>query len=133
MYVHRSAEDVLPTAALALGKELLPHDHNYHVVKYNLRTRNLSFVACPTFDTEPEPAVGDSFLVKPDGTVKRRNAAVDPELYHHKWLFVRDDYQGFDVQASKERSRQWMELDQVDRARIGRLSYWKERVLPRLK
>jgi len=48
-------------------------------------------------------------------------------------LFVDDDYQGFDVEASKERSRQWIALGDVDRSRIGKASYWKEHVVPRLK
>jgi len=56
----------------------------------------------------------------------------DPDIYHHKWLFVADDYQGFDVVASKTRSEQWIALGDVDRSRIGRKSYWEERVVPQL-
>jgi hypothetical protein len=57
---------------------------------------------------------------------------VDPYIYHHKWLFVDDDYRGFDTEQSKARSQQWITLGDVDRARIGRQSYWQEQVVPRL-
>jgi hypothetical protein len=45
---------------------------------------------------------------------------------------VRDDYPGFDVQASRDRSRAWTQLAGVDVRRIGRRSYWIERVVPRI-
>ena len=32
----------------------------------------------------------------------------DPYIYHHKWLFVADDYDGFDVEESKARSGAWL-------------------------
>jgi len=32
----------------------------------------------------------------------------DPLIYHDKWLFVADDYAGFDVAASKRRSAAWL-------------------------
>jgi hypothetical protein len=56
----------------------------------------------------------------------------DPYIYHHKWLFVSDDYEEFDVEASKSRSERWMALTDVDRSRIGRKSYWDEQVVPRI-
>ena len=57
----------------------------------------------------------------------------DPYIYHHKWLFVTDDYSGFNVEASKERSRLWLGLDGVDKKRSGRKSYWVNNVLPRIQ
>jgi len=56
----------------------------------------------------------------------------DPYIYHHKWLFVADDYGGFDVDESKRRSLAWMSLPDIDKSRIGRKSYWEDHVLPRL-
>ena len=56
----------------------------------------------------------------------------DPYIYHHKWLFVDDDYRGFNVEESKVRSQHWIGLGDVDRSRIGRESYWNEQVIPRL-
>ena len=46
--------------------------------------------------------------------------ASDPFIYYHKWLFVADDYPGYDVAKSAARSR------------IGNKSYWEHFVVPRL-
>jgi hypothetical protein len=77
--------------------------------------------------------VGDSILVRQDGTTRHLRQPKDPYVYHHKWLFVADDYTGFDVRESKARSRAWMQLADVDRSRIGKKSYWREKVVPRLQ
>jgi hypothetical protein len=57
----------------------------------------------------------------------------DPYIYHHKWLFVKDDYSEFDVEESKRRSLAWLVLDGIDKKRIGRLSYWTAHVVPRIE
>ena len=85
------------------------------------------------FDVAPEPTVGDVVIVDAQGNVRIRWQPRDPEIYHHKWLVVADDYQGFDVEPGRQRSLAWMRLDGIDRKRIGRRSYWQQHVLPRLK
>ena len=70
--------------------------------------------------------------VRADGTVQRRAVPSDPPIYHHKWLFVDDDYPGFDVAQGKLRSAAWLALPDVDKSRIGRRSYWQTHVVPRL-
>ncbi|HET6386941.1 MAG TPA: hypothetical protein VFJ58_26415 [Armatimonadota bacterium] len=107
-------------------------EHSYPIVKQNLATGAISFIDSPDFDTDPEPIVGDSWLVRADGTTRFRKQAADPYLYHHKWLMVGDEYTGFDVRESQRRSLAWSALPNIDRARIGRKSYWSSVVLPRL-
>ena len=53
-------------------------------------------------------------------------------LQARSWRFVADDYAGFDVAASKQRSLTWMALEGIDKTRIGRKSYWVKQVIPRL-
>jgi hypothetical protein len=131
VYVHRQYEDRLgPTVVLA--KRWLPTDFSYDVVKYNRRTEVVSFVQCPGFDDEPEPSIGGVVTVRADGTLQRRAVPSDPPIYHHKWLFVADDYAGFDVAESQRRSAAWLVLPGVDKSRIGRRSYWETHVVPRL-
>ncbi len=132
IYVHRAYEHVLPESVLESAKAVLPSEFSYQVVKYNVRRGSLSFVTSPDFDTAPEPTVGESILVRVDGSSSCRAPARDPEIYHHKWLMVADDYTGFDVEASKRRSGAWMQLPNVDRRRIGRKRYWQAQVVPRL-
>ena len=131
IYVHRQYEDVFGDV-VANARKLLPEGFAYQVVKYDSRSGNVSFVESPDFDTADEPIIGEIVTVKPDGIVRRRKQAADPEIYHHKWLFVRDDYCGFNVRASRRRSEQWTALKNVDRSRIGRKSFWEQHVLPRL-
>lgn len=133
VYIHRSYEHLLPTGIFASAKEVIPPEFEYQVVKFCYTTGNVSFMQCPDFDSAPEPTVGNSWLVKPDGTLKTRAQARDPEIYHHKWLFVADDYRGFDVAASKCRSQSIMQLQGINRRRIGRKSYWEEEALPKLQ
>ena len=97
-----------------------------------LVTGAVSFIKSPDFDTADEPIVGDVITVKPDGTTRRRSRRADPQIYHHKWLFVADDYKGFNVAASKRRSATWLKLADIDKSRIGTKSYWEEHVVPRI-
>ncbi len=131
VYVHRQYEELLGTS-VDWAKRHLPEHYEYTVVKLNQRNDAVSFIQCPGFDSEPEPAIAAIIVVSADGAAQRRTTPADPYIYHHKWLFVSDDYAGFDVEASQQRSQQWIALAGVDRSRIGRKSYWEERVVPRL-
>jgi hypothetical protein len=131
IYLHRAYERLLGPV-VETARRHLPPGFVYTVVKYNQQTGAVSFIHSPDFDTAPEPTVGDLWTVSPTGAARLRRQLPDPYLYHHKWLFVADNYPGFDVQASKARSLLWHALPDVDRSRIGRRSYWEERVLPRL-
>ena len=114
------------------ARKWLPSDFRYTVVKLNVATRAFSFIQVEDFDNAPEPTIGTVIAVKPDGSCRRIEPSSDPYIYHHKWLFVADDYDGFDVEESKIRSGAWLALPQVDKSRIGRASYWHTLVVPRL-
>jgi hypothetical protein len=132
IYLHRSYEQLLGEEVLA-AKSKLPQDFHYTIVKYQSGRGAVSFIHSPDFDEAPEPVVGASWIVYPDGTAKHYSQAADPFIYHHKWLFVADDYTGFDITESKHRSILWQLLvPPVDTKRIGRKSYWEALVLPRL-
>jgi len=131
IYLHRLYEQVLGPA-IERAKSHLPPGFPYTIVKYNGATGAVSFIHSPDFDTAPEPTLGDLYTVRADGTTSFRKQPADPYIYHHKWLMVRDDYPGFDVQESQRRSRLWSALHHLDRSRIGRKSYWTSTVLPRL-
>ena len=125
VYVHRQYESILP-AAVQKAKDALPSLFEYTVVKYAMSDETVSFIQCDDFDTSPEPTVGDLYTVKADGSATFRRKLADPWIYHHKWLFVADEYVGFDVEASKSRSRQWLALDNIDFRRIGKKSLWEK-------
>ncbi len=131
IYVHRVYEGVLPKE-VQTAKGSLPDEFAYTVVKFDLQSKATTFTQSLDFDSADEPIVGESILIKADGSTKRRKQSSDPFIYHHKWLFVNDDYSGFDIRSSVERSLSWLSLPDVDTRRIGRRSYWEEHVAPRL-
>lgn len=109
---------------------LLPNDFKYNTIKYNRKNGEVSFINSPDFDTSDEPISKDSYTVKGDGTLKYYNPKT-PAIWHHKWLWVMDDYKGFDVDESKKRSVFWnKELenhpDKRIRSRIGSKKIWDE-------
>ncbi len=131
VYLHRDYEERLGEP-VEWAKRHLPEHYQYTVVKLNQRNDAVSFIDCPNFDTEEEPVIRGIIVVNADGSVQRRTMPSDPYIYHHKWLFVSDDYTGFDVERSKDRSRRWTSLPGVDRSRIGKKSYWEANVVPRM-
>lgn len=131
VYVHRKYESALGEP-VENAKARLPPGFVYTVIKRNEMNGNFSFIHCPDFDTADEPSAGDYAVVKSDGSVMLNAGLADRYIYHHKWLFVAEDYEGFDVAASVERSAAWMSLPDVDKSLIGRASYWNKHVVPRL-
>ncbi|MEI6538667.1 MAG: hypothetical protein WCO86_03955 [Planctomycetota bacterium] len=131
VYVHKQYESLLPES-VQKAKLFLPPEFSYTVVKFKLSDETVSFIQSSDFDSADEPAVEDLYTIKTDGSVSFRRKLPDPWIYHHKWLFVSDDYTEFDVAASKQRSALWLSLNDVDKSRIGRKSYWEKHVLPRI-
>ena len=131
VYVHKQYETLLPEA-VQKAKSFLPPEFSYTVFKFKLSNETVSFIQSTDFDSADEPIVGDLYTVKVDGSASFRCQLSDPWIYHHKWLFVADDYKGFDAEASKTRSGQWLALDDIDFSRIGKRSFWTEQVVARL-
>ena len=132
VYVHKQYESLLPEA-VQKAKSFLPPEFSYTVVKFELSDETVSFIQSANFDSADEPIVGDLYTVKTDGSTTLRRKLIDPWIYHHKWLFVAEDYKGFDVESSKDRSRHWLALADIDSHRIGKHSYWEEHVVPRIR
>ena len=75
--------------------------------------------------------MGDAYKVTEDGRITLTRQKTIPQIYHHKWLFVKDDYKGFDVEESKKRSIKWLSVsDKINMSKIGYKNYWENEVLP---
>jgi hypothetical protein len=125
IYIHRS----YATNCISRQAALVPVGFDYVLIKINTATGAVTFIKCADFDTAHEPTMGDAILVNKNGFVRLMKALSDPWIYHHKWMMVDDDYDGFDVAASRARSKTWGALANVDRSRIGKKSYWTTNVL----
>lgn len=138
LYIHKSAIDTLSLdeKSLYLNKIKFIKDFEFDVIKINLKKQEVSFIKSDDWDDNPEPSVGDSIIVKEDNTIKYTKG--NNLIYHHKWMFVCDDYEGFDVEASKRRSELWMnhpsilllknKKDEKFNSKIGRRPYWSNKV-----
>ena len=111
VYVHRQyADKVVPPEILSHAESVLKEkypDHHYNCIKYDLNTRVVSFQESPDFDTAREPIVGDYVAVAPDGKTRKGHSDY---IFHHKWLWVEDDYEGFDVESSFQWSQTWLSV-----------------------
>lgn len=109
IYLHRDyAEKVVPAEVLSNSEQLLAEydpAFDYNCIRYSPKTNAISFQEAPDFDTAREPVVGDYITVFPDGTIKTGHSNY---IWHHKWLWVMNDYTGFDVADAWEWSREWL-------------------------
>jgi len=75
VWVHRDyteqagIPDPAVESAAGIASEKFP-GHEWEVVRYNTKTGEVALISCPDFETAPEPVVGDSVLVKADGSAK---------------------------------------------------------------
>jgi len=107
------------------------------------------FAESPDWNTASEPAQGKFFVIseldkpnpKPYPKNKPRNPSKDPRIYHHKWMFVKDDYSGFDVMESMRWSETWENSEVIrklinetpkDFVQIGGQKFWQENILSQL-
>lgn len=133
IYVHKSNLAELMAKLdkenlITLENVLVFHSENldfvYEIVKINLKNGNVSLISCPTWDILNEPIVEDSLCFKRDGSFKVISGGT--KVYHHKWQFVSKDYEGFDIEYSKYRSKEWSSFPGIteNKSRIGNKDYW---------
>lgn len=101
----------------------------YNAVASDMRSGKITFFEAPDFDTADEPTVGRYMVVSPEGDVK---SGISRQIWHHKWLWVEDDYQGFDVEKSFQRSKKWLSLPNIDFSRIGNPEFWNQQIAGKL-
>lgn len=116
IYMHKNyALSVVPyktyIKALDLLQKMSDFENNklvFNCICYDLKKPNIvRFDTCQNFDTEREPVVGWQYTV--DIENKIISIRYCKEIWHHKWLWCRENYKGFDIQKSWEWSRTWLE------------------------
>ncbi|MEI6389043.1 MAG: hypothetical protein WCQ50_20740 [Spirochaetota bacterium] len=130
VYLHRDYMDRLPDQeGLEVAIQHLPEDFEWNVVRSDT-DGTYAFYNSPDFDTADEPEGGQYVAVSPEGKLRPGKTY---QIWHHKWCWVLDDYDGFDVEASKQRSRDWLALPDIDFNRIGKREFWEANVVPLIK
>ena len=129
IYVHRMYEQyVVPKEILERAKgsvDVCVRLWEYECIRYDTKTKAVSFQECRDFNLVDEPEVGYTMTVTYGGEVKETKPAKDPYIWHHKWRWVLPDYPFFDYEKSKARSALWEPyVTKDERRKIGRKSYW---------
>lgn len=130
MYVHKSAlnqlfEKISYEEIMRVNNYmecLTKENFNFVVVKYD--KGKISFIESFDWDSANEPTVGNAWCYHIDGT--RRFIKASGKIYHCKYLFVNENYSGFDVELSKERAVLWNSIPNIKehKSRIGNKTYW---------
>jgi len=109
IYFHKNYADIIvPPDILYDAKTILSEEYpyfRYNCMRYSPKTGAVSFQESPDFDTAREPIVGDYITIFPDGSIKTGHSNY---IFHHKWLWVKNDYPRFDTSESWEWSREWL-------------------------
>ncbi len=109
VYVHKDyAGQVVPAEALSKAEAVLSQeypDFNYNTIMYDRKSGVIRFDEAPDFDSAREPIAGNTVTVYPDGSTR---TGYSDSIWHHKWLWVDNDYEGFDVEDSWNWSKQWL-------------------------
>ena len=112
IYVHRQyADEVIPLDILEDAEKILHEnypDFEYNCIKWDTKRNSISFQEAPDFDTAREPKVGDYVTVYLDSNTAKTGHS--DYIWHHKWCWVRNDYQGFDVAESWNWSKEWLSV-----------------------
>lgn len=122
LYIHRKYVYLI-NPDLADEIEKIPFDFNLVKIDLTDTTTEVTVINCVEFDTVHEPRVGKVTKFVKDNRVGIFEKSYDYLVYHHKWMFVTDDYDGFDVKESKARSEEWMKYE-PPRNKIGYRHFW---------
>lgn len=129
VWVHISYAYLFEHVRICLEDYLECLGFNPSVIKISMIENKFSLIESHGFDDEDEPKIGRVAIFSDGKICKIIPENKDPMVYHHKWMFVADDYQGFCVGSSKKRSLLWKEKLGVDKnisSRIGRSSFWEK-------
>ncbi len=123
IYVHKDyATEVVPADVYNKAVSKIG-DFEFNTVMYDTKTGAVRFDEAPGFNTEREPRVGKVLTVNSDGTTKQGSSN---NIWHHKWLWVKDDYTGFDVGKSRNWSSNW--ASKVDGVAKGTQKAWDKQL-----
>ena len=115
----------------------IPSDFKFDIIRYDRSEKKgmvcISFMEIVNFDGADMPVVGETYRVNGWGLshfrkrfqrVRHIKAKDDPQIKIHKWLYVPQDYQGFDWDAAVAFSTMWTKITGYNGFRGQKLSEW---------
>jgi hypothetical protein len=110
VYLHMSQFDHLPykRAATTAYKKACEFIDDINCVRFCPTKSTYMFSNSPDFDTAREPIVGKSIIITvKGGEITTSAIRYYNQIWHHKWMWVGDDYNDFDIYESYEWSKNW--------------------------
>lgn len=120
LYLHRDyaakAIAILSREDLELGEKFAASQKwkerefpqfGFRCVRLDLSSGTIRFDQAPDFGTAREPMVGDWLTVNPDGSWTK---GYSKSIWHHRWLWVKDDHVGFSAALSRAWSAKYVPL-----------------------
>jgi hypothetical protein len=114
--------EIVPEKILQNALKWIPKGLQYNTIAYNRKLQTVRFDEALNFDSAREPWAGGFLKVFPNGPITVGHTEA---IWHHKWLWVKDDYKGFNVQESYEWSKLW--LSKLT-APSGSLRVWQQQL-----
>jgi len=131
IYFHKSVWDkIVPEDVWNKALDVLEfykmHISCFNTICYDLKQPHIvRFDTCPGFNFQREPMVGTMIFVDVnEGRIIKEK--INNQIYHHKWLWTTENYDGFDVHESYEWSKLW--LGKLPEVASGRVYLWEEQL-----
>lgn len=97
----------------------------FDVVKFDKKNCNFTFIYCKDFDNEREPEITLCILVKKNQEIKVMKGR--GQIYHAKYMFVKENYRGFNIEESKKWYETWNKIIPKElKKNIGYKKNWIE-------
>ena len=105
--------------------------YDYTVVKYD--RGNITLIYSSDWDSANEPIVDVCYRWKSGEWFDANGKITTPkvlkngrQIYHNKWQFVGENYDGFDIEEAKARTKLWNAIPNLNKSKIGNKTYWVE-------
>ena len=134
IYFHKNYVHLFPQK-LQDAIKFLPKHLEFNIIKYNSKDDTVSFIFSPDFDEVYHPTIVQSAKMDLNNNgkpLKIYRYKSNLKIYHHRWLFVQDDYKGFDVKKDKKWSALWSKVPRLNHLKYGTLHNWNTITLPRI-
>lgn len=109
IYVHKNYFHLVisPDTFLDVANQL-PYGFVFNCMMIDLKKNVIRFDEAPDFDSAREPHPGN--FIEVNLSTKEIRRGHSDMIWHHKWMWVADDYRGFDVNGSYEWSKRWTQV-----------------------
>lgn len=109
IYIHKRYHHLVIDTDMFLNAAIrLPYGFIFNCMVIDLKKNIIRFDEAPDFDTAREPHPGD--FIEVNLATKEIRRGHSDMIWHHKWMWVADDYKGFDVDKSYEWSKRWTQI-----------------------